>query len=212
MAIVRRMMELPFCHPQGPEHHVMVGLPCSRPTGTPAAVLSWNPLFERCTAGAGLFPAEHAALGCLWRRDQRRAVSVHCHSVHSLAREPWGLSNRMTACALESIEKRRAPMLQRDSFLSILAAVDFVRGIWGVEMERTVPVCSYSSRNHQCIGRRCPFSAAGHAKPKVAFLCVHNSCRSQMAEALGKNLPAMYSKAFPPAPSPARESIRTRCV
>ena len=25
-------------------------------------------------------------------------------------------------------------------------------------------------------------------KPKVAFLCVHNSCRSQMAEALGKRL------------------------
>jgi arsenate reductase len=25
-------------------------------------------------------------------------------------------------------------------------------------------------------------------KPKVAFLCVHNSCRSQMAEALGKHL------------------------
>jgi len=26
------------------------------------------------------------------------------------------------------------------------------------------------------------------AKPKVAFVCVHNSCRSQMAEALGKHL------------------------
>ena len=25
-------------------------------------------------------------------------------------------------------------------------------------------------------------------KPKVAFLCVHNSCRSQMAEALGRHL------------------------
>ena len=25
-------------------------------------------------------------------------------------------------------------------------------------------------------------------RPKVAFLCVHNSCRSQMAEALGKKL------------------------
>lgn len=23
-------------------------------------------------------------------------------------------------------------------------------------------------------------------KPKIAFICVHNSCRSQMAEALGK--------------------------
>lgn len=27
-------------------------------------------------------------------------------------------------------------------------------------------------------------------KPKVAFLCVHNSCRSQIAEALGKKLAA----------------------
>lgn len=27
-------------------------------------------------------------------------------------------------------------------------------------------------------------------KPKVAFVCVHNSCRSQMAEALGKMLAA----------------------
>jgi arsenate reductase len=26
------------------------------------------------------------------------------------------------------------------------------------------------------------------AKPKVAFVCVHNSCRSQIAEALGKHL------------------------
>ena len=27
-------------------------------------------------------------------------------------------------------------------------------------------------------------------KPKVAFVCVHNSCRSQIAEALGKHLAA----------------------
>ncbi|WP_066636306.1 arsenate reductase ArsC [Desulfolucanica intricata] len=28
------------------------------------------------------------------------------------------------------------------------------------------------------------------SKPKVAFICVHNSCRSQIAEALGKNFAA----------------------
>lgn len=28
------------------------------------------------------------------------------------------------------------------------------------------------------------------SKPKVAFICVHNSCRSQIAEALGKELAA----------------------
>ena len=29
---------------------------------------------------------------------------------------------------------------------------------------------------------------------KVAFVCVHNSCRSQMAEALGKKLAAIERK------------------
>ncbi len=31
-------------------------------------------------------------------------------------------------------------------------------------------------------------SANGEGKPKVAFVCVHNSCRSQIAECLGKLL------------------------
>lgn len=31
-------------------------------------------------------------------------------------------------------------------------------------------------------------SAVGDGKPKVAFVCVHNSCRSQIAECLGKLL------------------------
>lgn len=31
-------------------------------------------------------------------------------------------------------------------------------------------------------------SQTGERKPRVAFVCVHNSCRSQMAEALGRAL------------------------
>lgn len=38
--------------------------------------------------------------------------------------------------------------------------------------------------------------AACRQKPKVAFLCVHNSCRSQMAEALGKKLAADVFESF----------------
>ena len=33
-------------------------------------------------------------------------------------------------------------------------------------------------------------------KPKVAFICVHNSCRSQMAEALGKKLAGDVFESF----------------
>ena len=42
------------------------------------------------------------------------------------------------------------------------------------------------------------------SKPKVAFICVHNSCRSQIAEALGKHLAAdvlqSYSAGTEPKP------------
>lgn len=33
-------------------------------------------------------------------------------------------------------------------------------------------------------------------KPKVAFICVHNSCRSQIAEALGKHFAAEVFESF----------------
>ncbi len=33
-------------------------------------------------------------------------------------------------------------------------------------------------------------------KPKVAFICVHNSCRSQIAEALGKHLGSDVFESF----------------
>lgn len=33
-------------------------------------------------------------------------------------------------------------------------------------------------------------------KPKVAFICTHNSCRSQMAEAIGKNLASNVFEAY----------------
>jgi len=33
-------------------------------------------------------------------------------------------------------------------------------------------------------------------KPKVAFICVHNSCRSQIAEALGKHLASDFFESY----------------
>lgn len=48
--------------------------------------------------------------------------------------------------------------------------------------------------------------------PKVAFVCVHNSCRSQIAEALGKHLAAevfeSYSAGTETKPSINQDAIR----
>ena len=49
-------------------------------------------------------------------------------------------------------------------------------------------------------------------KKKVAFICVHNSCRSQMAEALGKHLAAdifeSYSAGTETKPKINQDAVR----
>ncbi len=50
------------------------------------------------------------------------------------------------------------------------------------------------------------------AKPKIAFVCVHNSCRSQIAEALGKHLASerfeFYSAGTQTKPSINQDAVR----
>lgn len=50
------------------------------------------------------------------------------------------------------------------------------------------------------------------AKPKVAFICVHNSCRSQIAEALGKYFASdvfeSYSAGTETKPEINRDAVR----
>lgn len=190
VAIVRRMMDLPFCHMHGPEHHVMVGAALLTAYKNAGGQLDLEAALREMYSRGKEVPGGTCGFwgACGAGISAGQFVAIATRST-PLAREPWGLSNQMTAQALESIGKAGGPRCcKRDSFLAILAAVEFAREHLGVEMERTVPVCSYSAQNNQCIGKRCPFSAAGHKKPTVAFLCVHNSCRSQIAEALGRKL------------------------
>ncbi|EFQ06554.1 hypothetical protein HMPREF9436_01942 [Faecalibacterium cf. prausnitzii KLE1255] len=50
------------------------------------------------------------------------------------------------------------------------------------------------------------------SKPKIAFICVHNSCRSQIAEAFGRYWPQMCLKATRLEPKSNRRSIRMLCA
>ncbi len=157
--IVCRMMELPFCHMHGPEHHVMAGaalLTAYRNAGGALELeTALREIYSRGRAVPGGACGFWGACGAGISAGQFVAIAT---ASTPLAREPWGLSNRMTARALESIGKTGGPRCcKRDTWLAILAAVDFARDELGVTMRRSVPVCSYSSRNRQCIGGRCPF-------------------------------------------------------
>lgn len=158
--IMEKMMALPFCHMHGPEHHVMVGaalLTAYRNAGgnidLPTALAEMMNRGKSVPGGAcGFWGACGAGI------SSGMFVSIISKST-PLTVEPFALSHKMTAQSLSAIGEIGGPRCcKRDSFLSILSAVDFVREHFGVEMERPEIICHYSAKNNQCIGKRCPFS------------------------------------------------------
>ena len=159
LVIMEKMMDLPFCHMHGPEHHVMVGaalLTAYKNAGGEIDLQkALHEMYCRGKAVPGGACGFWGACGAGVSAGQFMAVAT---ASTPLAAEPWGLSNQMTAKALDSIGKNGGPRCcKRDSYLSILAAIDFTAEHLGVHMEKSDPVCTRSRQNNQCIGKRCPF-------------------------------------------------------
>lgn len=163
IVILEKMMSMPFCHMHGPEHHVMVGaslLTAYRNAGGECDLR--NALREMYSRGKAVPGGACGFWGaCGAGVSTGQFVSIVTGST-PLAVEAWGLSNRMTAKALESIGQVGGPRCcKRDSYLAILAAIDFVAEHLKVSLAKNVPVCTRSSKNNQCIGTRCPFMGGG---------------------------------------------------
>ncbi len=101
--------------------------------------------------------------------------------------DTWGKHMHFTSKALSKLADVGGPRCcKRDAYLSFQEAVKYINDNYNVTLESSDIVCDFNSENQQCIADRCPFYKS--SKKKVAFICVHNSCRSQIAEALGKYL------------------------
>ncbi|MBR4331384.1 MAG: SAM-dependent methyltransferase [Clostridia bacterium] len=160
--IIEKMMRMPFCHMHGPEHHVIVGAALLTAYHNAGGDIDLhNALTEIMIRGKAVPGGACGFWGaCGAGISSGMFVSVISKST-PLANEPFALSHQMTAKSLGKIGEIGGPRCcKRDSFLSILAAIDFVKEHFGIEMEKQDVVCRYSSQNNQCIGKRCPFSAA----------------------------------------------------
>ena len=82
IAIIRRMMDLPFCHMHGPEHHVMVGAALLTAYKNAAAPWSWRGPWGDVPPGKRSPRRGLRLLGRLRGGDQRGAVYGHRHEVH----------------------------------------------------------------------------------------------------------------------------------
>lgn len=162
--IMNSMMGQLFCHMHGPEHHVMVGsalLTAYKNAG--GNIDLHQSLIEMMSRGKSVPGGACGFWGaCGAGISAGMFVSIISKST-PLTVESFGLSNLMTSRALEQIGTVGGPRCcKRDSFLSILAAIDFVQEHFGIEMERQEIICDYAAQNNQCIGIRCPFSKANH--------------------------------------------------
>ena len=101
---------LPFCHMHGPEHHVMVGaalLTAYRNAGgTLDLEKALQEIYSRGKAVPGGACGFWGACGAGISAGQFLAIVTQSTP---LAKEPWGLSNQMTARALERIGQMGGP-------------------------------------------------------------------------------------------------------
>ena len=159
LVILEKMMAMPFCHMHGPEHHVMVGAALLTAYKNAGGALDLEKALQEMYSRGKQVPGGSCGFwgACGAGISAGQFVAIATDST-PLAAKPWGLSNQMTAKALNSIGQNGGPRCcKRDSYLSVLAAIDFAAEQLGVQMERAMPVCSRSRQNNQCIGKRCPF-------------------------------------------------------
>ena len=163
IAILEKMMSQSFCHMHGPEHHVLVGAALLTAYNNTVAdtmkVDLQSGLLEVISRGRQVPGGACGYMGaCGAAISTGIFMSVVTRNT-PLSTETWQLCNLMTAKALEQVALNGGPRCcKRDSYLSILTAVDFVKEHLGVEMENPEVKCSRSRINNQCIGKKCPFS------------------------------------------------------
>lgn len=157
--ILEKMMSMPSCHMHGPEHHAMVGsalLTAYKNSGgdinLKSAVFEMQKRGKQVPGGAcGFWGACGAGISA------GMYISVVLKST-PLAKEAWGLSNQMTARALDAIGKNGDPRCcKRDSYLAIVEAVNFTKEKLGIQMSLNNIICSRSHLNNQCLKNDCPF-------------------------------------------------------
>lgn len=162
--IIEKMMAQPFCHMHGPEHHVMTGASLLTAYKNAGGDIDLKQALVEMTNRGKSVPGGACGFwgACGAGISAGMFVSIISNST-PLTVEPFGLSHFMTAKVLEQIGIVGGPRCcKRDSFLSVLAAIDFVRQHFQITMEQSEVICSYAAQNNQCIGKRCPFAKGNH--------------------------------------------------
>ena len=186
-----------FVRIHGPEHHVLDGAALLTAFYNAGGKInlseSLNELMRRGLQMPGATCGMWGVCGAV--SSMGAALSIIDGTGPLSCDDSWGKHMEFTSKALLSLSKVGGPRCcKRDAFLSFQEAIRYINENYDVELQSNKMECDFSEKNEQCIKAECPFYKK--EKKKVAFICVHNSCRSQIAEALGKHLASDVFESF----------------
>ena len=187
--IFLNIAQMDFVRIHGPEHHVLDGAALLTAFYNAGGNIDLhNSLNELMNRGLQMPGATCGMWGvCGAVSSMGAALSIIDGTGPLTSDSSWGKHMEFTSKALHCLSKVGGPRCcKRDAFLSFQKAIQYVNENYNVELQNQKIECSFSEKNAQCIKDKCPFYKK--TKKKIAFICVHNSCRSQIAEALGKYL------------------------
>ena len=205
--------EKDFIRMHGPEHHILDGAALLtafyNAGGRVNLKAALDELMKRALSMPGAMCGLWGVCGAVTALGA--ALSIIDGTSPLSADGSWGKHMDYTSSALALIAETNGPRCcKRDGFLSLREAVKYVNENYAVTLEDREMTCTFFGRNEQCIGNKCPFKKK--EMKKVAFICVHNSCRSQIAEALGRHLASdvfeSYSAGTQTKPSINQDAVR----
>lgn len=157
--VVGKMMDMPFCHMHGPEHHVMVGCALLTAYRNAGGDIDLEPSLREMISRGKKVPGGACGFwgACGAAVSTGMFISIITGST-PLAKEAWGYSNLMTSKSLQAIGEIGGPRCcKRNSYLAVMTAAAYAEEIKDVKMEIPEITCRHNEANNQCIGTRCPF-------------------------------------------------------
>ncbi len=160
LEIAVHMMNDPYVHMHGNEHHVLVGAALLAAFYNAGGKIELTGAFEELRKRGSQVPGGVCGFwGCCGAAVSSGIFISIITGSTPLSIDEWGLANRMTSASLKAIgEVGGARCCKRDSFLAIEQAIYFCREHLGVAMKKSNIQCQFFNRNKQCIGSRCPYN------------------------------------------------------
>ena len=161
--VFRGVARQDFVRMHGPEHHVLDGaalLTAYRNAGgsvdLPAALAE---LMSRGLQMPGAMCGRWGVCGAV--ASVGAALSILEQTGPLTSDDSWGSHMGYTSRALGELSRIGGPRCcKRDAYVSLQAAVDYVRDRFGVSLQKDDIVCGFHPQNAQCLGKKCPFFPA----------------------------------------------------